>query len=130
VYQDRRWDGAFLTVKKLVNSGALEKSPNMKRASIVSALTRNLAPGASCRTSPLPAFCGTLAHLIDGALVLFGEPESISATALRQRENSQIDDAFDVILPVSETTSHPAARASSRMHPAIICCFTGRRVLS
>ena len=23
VYQDRRWDGAFLTVKKLVNSGAL-----------------------------------------------------------------------------------------------------------
>jgi len=30
--------------------------------------------------------------------VLFGEPQTISAAALRQRASSQIDDAFDVIM--------------------------------
>jgi predicted dehydrogenase len=37
-------------------------------------------------------------HVIDGALVLFGEPESIYAAALRQRATAEIDDAFDVIM--------------------------------
>ena len=37
-------------------------------------------------------------HLIDQALVLFGEPQSITAKAFRQREGSQVDDSFDVCL--------------------------------
>jgi predicted dehydrogenase len=47
-------------------------------------------------------------HLIDGALVLFGEPQSIYAVALRQRETAEIDDAFDVIL------QYPRLRATLR----------------
>jgi scyllo-inositol 2-dehydrogenase (NADP+) len=97
VYQDRRWDGAFLTVKKLVASGALgavaEYEARFDRFRLDS------KPNAWREQPDFPA-AGVLwdlgPHLLDGALVLFGEPESICATALRQRVSATIDDAFDV----------------------------------
>jgi predicted dehydrogenase len=99
VYQDRRWDGAFLTVKKLVSSGALGKVAEYEAR--FDRFRLDAKPGAWREVSDFPA-AGVLwdlgPHVIDGALLLFGEPESISATALRQRESSQIDDAFDVIM--------------------------------
>jgi predicted dehydrogenase len=99
VYQDRRWDGAFLTVKKLVKSGALgtvaEYEARFDRFRL------DAKPGAWREVADFPA-AGVLwdlgPHLIDGALVLFGEPETISASALMQRASSQVDDAFDVIM--------------------------------
>jgi scyllo-inositol 2-dehydrogenase (NADP+) len=99
VYQDRRWDGDFQTVKQLVKSGALgriaeyearfdrfrlESKPNAWREQIN-------APAAGVLWDLGP-------HLIDQALVLFGEPQSIWAQAIRQRETSQVDDAFDVLM--------------------------------
>jgi predicted dehydrogenase len=99
VYQDRRWDGAFLTVKKLVNSGALgtvaEYEARFDRFRL------DAKPGAWREVADFPA-AGVLwdlgPHVIDGAVVLFGEPESIWASAFMQRASSQIDDAFDVIM--------------------------------
>ena len=99
VYQDRRWDGAFLTVKKLLQAGALgevrEYEARFDRYRL------DAKPGAWREQSDFPA-AGVLwdlgPHLIDGALVLFGEPESIWATAIRQRTSSTVDDAFDVIM--------------------------------
>lgn len=99
VYQDRRWDGAFLTVKKLVQSGALgtvaEYEARFDRFRLDS------KPGAWREQADFPA-AGVLwdlgPHLIDGALVLFGEPQSIDAAALHQRATSTTDDAFDVIM--------------------------------
>jgi predicted dehydrogenase len=99
VYQDRRWDGAFLTVKKLVNQGALgtvaEYEARFDRFRL------DAKPGAWREVADFPA-AGVLwdlgPHLIDGALVLFGQPETISAAALCQRETSRVDDAFDVIM--------------------------------
>ncbi len=99
VYQDRRWDGAFLTVKKLVSAGALgtvvEYEARFDRFRL------DAKPNAWRELSDFPA-AGVLwdlgPHLIDGALVLFGEPETIFASALRQRETSRVDDAFDVIM--------------------------------
>ncbi len=99
VYQDRRWDGAFLTVKKLVSSGALgtvaEYEARFDRFRL------DAKPGAWREVADFPA-AGVLwdlgPHVIDGALVLFGEPESIWASAFMQRASSQIDDAFDVIM--------------------------------
>jgi predicted dehydrogenase len=99
VYQDRRWDGAFLTVKKLVSSGTLgtvaEYEARFDRFRL------DAKPGAWREVADFPA-AGVLwdlgPHVIDGALVLFGEPESIWASAFMQRASSQIDDAFDVIM--------------------------------
>lgn len=99
VYQDRRWDGAFLTAKKLIESGALgmvaEYEARFDRFRL------DTKPGAWREVADFPA-AGVLwdlgPHLIDGALVLFGEPESIDAAALCQRDTSKVDDAFDVIM--------------------------------
>lgn len=99
VYQDRRWDGAFLTAKKLINSGALGKIAEYEAR--FDRFRLEAKPGAWREQADFPA-AGVLwdlgPHLIDGALVLFGEPESLDAAALCQRESSKVDDAFDVIM--------------------------------
>jgi predicted dehydrogenase len=99
VYQDRRWDGAFLTAKKLIESGALGKVAEYEAR--FDRFRLDAKAGAWREQADFPA-AGVLwdlgPHLIDGALVLFGEPESIYAAALCQRETSRVDDAFDVIM--------------------------------
>lgn len=111
VYQDRRWDGAFLTVKKLVQSGALgavaEYEARFDRFRL------DAKPGAWREQADFPA-AGVLwdlgPHVIDGALVLFGEPETIYASALHQRATSRVDDAFDVIMRYPHTIATLRAR--------------------
>jgi predicted dehydrogenase len=109
VYQDRRYDGAFETVKKLITSGALgtvaEYEARFDRFRL------NGKPNAWREQADFPA-AGVLwdlgPHLLDQALVLFGEPQAICASAFTQRATSQIDDAFDVIM------EYPHTRASLR----------------
>jgi scyllo-inositol 2-dehydrogenase (NADP+) len=109
VYHDRRYDGSFATVKKLVTSGALgtvaEYEARFDRFRL------DAKPGAWRERPDHPA-AGVLwdlgPHLLDGALVLFGEPETIYASAFCQRPTSQIDDAFDVFM------TFPYTRASLR----------------
>jgi scyllo-inositol 2-dehydrogenase (NADP+) len=109
VYQDRRWDGAYITVRKLIQSGALGKIAEYETR--FDRFRLESKPGAWREQADFPA-AGVLwdlgPHLIDGALVLFGEPESIYAAALCQRETAKIDDAFDVIM------QYPKLRASLR----------------
>jgi scyllo-inositol 2-dehydrogenase (NADP+) len=109
VYQDRRWDGAFLTAKKLIASGALgavaEYEARFDRFRL------DVKPHAWREQAVFPA-AGVLwdlgPHLLDGALVLFGEPETICAAALCQRATSTVDDAFDVQM------QYPRLRATLR----------------
>ena len=109
VYQDRRWDGAFRTVRKLVQSGALGSVAEYEAR--FDRFRLDAKPGAWREKADFPA-AGVLwdlgPHLIDGALVLFGEPESIYAAALRQRETAEVDDAFDVVF------QYPRLRATLR----------------
>jgi predicted dehydrogenase len=99
VYQDRRWDGDFGTVKKIVQSGHLGK--------IVEYECRydrfRLEPKANAwREKAEQPGAGVLfdlgPHVIDQALVLFGEPRGITASAFCERETSQVDDSFDVCM--------------------------------
>jgi predicted dehydrogenase len=109
VYQDRRWDGDFETVKKIVQPGTLgtvveyecrydrfrpQPKPNAWRE-------RADQPGAGVLFDLGP-------HVIDQALVLFGEPRTITASAFCERETSQVDDSFDVCL------EYPLLRAMVR----------------
>jgi scyllo-inositol 2-dehydrogenase (NADP+) len=109
VYQDRRWDGAFLTVKKLVAAKALGEIAEYEAR--FDRFRLDAKPGAWREVPDYPA-AGVLwdlgPHLLDGALVLFGEPEIISATAICQRATSKIDDAFDVCF------EYPRLRATLR----------------
>lgn len=109
VYQDRRWDGDFQTVQKLIASGTLgtiaeyECRYDRFRLEPKANAWRERAdqPGAGVLFDLGP-------HVIDQALVLFGEPIAITASAFCQRETSQVDDSFDVLL------EYPRLRAMAR----------------
>ena len=109
VYQDRRWDGDFATMKKIVQSGRLGTIAEYEcrfdrfRLEPKENAWREKAdqPGAGVLFDLGP-------HVIDQALVLFGEPKAITASAFCQRETSQVDDAFDVCL------EYPRLRAMVR----------------
>ncbi|GGA49778.1 oxidoreductase [Paenibacillus physcomitrellae] len=101
VYHNRRWDNDFLTVKKLVNEGALgEINTYQVHFDRFRPHVRD-----RWREQPFPG-SGTLydlgSHLIDQALNLFGWPESISADVFGQRENAQTDDYFHLVLGYSK----------------------------
>jgi scyllo-inositol 2-dehydrogenase (NADP+) len=49
-------------------------------------------------------------HLLDGALVIFGEPKSVTAKAIMQRATSQVDDSFDVVMDYPHTRAYLRAR--------------------
>jgi scyllo-inositol 2-dehydrogenase (NADP+) len=99
VYQDRRWDGDFGTIKQVVQSGRLgtiveyECRYDRFRPEPKANAWRERAgqPGAGVLFDLGP-------HVIDQALVLFGEPRSITASAFCERETSQVDDSFDVCM--------------------------------
>jgi scyllo-inositol 2-dehydrogenase (NADP+) len=111
VYQDRRWDGDFQTVKELLKSGAVgavvEYEARFDRFRLESKnVWRERAdhPAAGVLWDLGP-------HLIDQALVLFGEPETIWAAAFCQRRDSKIDDSFDVHLEYSHLRATLRARS-------------------
>ena len=62
VYQDRRWDGAFHTVKQLLKAGALGRWPSTKPDSTAFASSLSPAHGVRCRIIPPPAFSGISAR--------------------------------------------------------------------
>jgi scyllo-inositol 2-dehydrogenase (NADP+) len=111
VYQDRRWDGDFGTVKKIVASGRLGTVAEYEcrydrfrlEAKVNAWRERAEQPGAGVLFDLGP-------HVIDQALVLFGEPRAITASAFCQRETSQVDDAFDVCLEYSGLRAMARAR--------------------
>ena len=96
VYQNRRWDGDFVTIKKLIASGALGRLAAYE--SHYDRFRPQLTPGA-WRERPGPG-SGILydlgSHLIDQSLALFGAPKSVTADVFAQRDAAQVDDAFDL----------------------------------
>jgi predicted dehydrogenase len=109
VYQERRWDGDFGTVKEIVQSGRLgtvveyECRFDRFRPEPKANAWRERAdqPGAGILFDLGP-------HVTDQALVLFGEPRGITASAFCERETSKVDDSFDVCL------EYPVLRAMAR----------------
>ena len=98
VYQSRRWDGDFKTVRQLVGSDALGRVVRFE--SHYDRYRLQLRPGA-WREKP-EAGSGVLfdlgPHLIDQAVALFGTPEAVSADVRIERDGALVDDAFDVTL--------------------------------
>lgn len=94
VYHNRRWDGDFLTINKVLKSGVLgniqEYEAHFDR------FKPEIDPYA-WRDFPEPG-AGILydlgSHLIDQAICLFGYPVSVMADIQSQREESEVDDYF------------------------------------
>ena len=97
VYHNRRFDGDFLTIKKLIDDGRLGEIKRLEsrfdrfRPIPRNRWRENAGPGSGI-------FWDLGPHLIDQALQLFGEPKEVSASIQTLRENGQSDDTFDVTL--------------------------------
>src|SRR5207253_4861988 len=98
VYQNRRYDGDFQAIRKLVEAGTLGRIVRFETT--YDRFRPQLKPGAWRETSsPGSGILFDIApHLIDHALVLFGLPEAVTADIRIERENAVADDAFDITL--------------------------------
>ncbi len=98
VFQNRRWDSDFKTVKKIIDEGwlgdiveaeihfdrykaELSPKPHKEIAGPGSGLLKDLGP-----------------HIIDQALNLFGYPQALFADIRITRPSSEVDDWFDILL--------------------------------
>lgn len=97
VYQNRRYDGDFQAIRKLVADGTLGRIVRFETN--YDRYRPRLKPGAWRETTR--AGSGILfdiaPHLIDHALILFGLPEAVTADVRIERENAVTDDAFDIM---------------------------------
>lgn len=97
VFQNRRWDGDFLTVKKVIKSGMLGRIAEYEshfdrfRNSNKGNWREAAGPGSGMLYDLGP-------HLLDQALDLFGLPEAVTADLRLQRECAETVDYFEVIL--------------------------------
>jgi predicted dehydrogenase len=98
VFQNRRWDGDFLTVRQILDAKRLGRLAEYE--SRFDRFRPALKPGA-WREEAIPG-SGVLfdlgAHLIDQAIVLFGRPQGIFADLRSQRDQSVAVDSFEVHL--------------------------------
>lgn len=121
VYQSRRLDGDFKTVKKILAAGSLgrivmfESHFDRYRPTLKNAWRERQGPGAGMLYDLGP-------HLIDQALQLFGRPDSITADIRCEREGGLVDDAFDLRL------DYPGMRAILRS-TMIACAHATRFVI-
>ena len=101
VYQNRRYDGDFQAIRKLVADGTLGRIVRLETS--YDRFRPQLKPGAWRETRrPGSGILFDIApHLIDHALVLFGLPEAVTADVRIERENAAADDAFDITLHYS-----------------------------
>lgn len=98
VYQNRRWDSDFKTVRKIVDEKHLgrivEAEIHYDRYNLA------LSPKAHKET-PGPG-AGVLhdlgPHIIDQALQLFGKPDALFADIRNLRPSSQVSDYLDILL--------------------------------
>jgi predicted dehydrogenase len=97
VFHNRRWDADFLTIRKLLDSGALGEIVHFE-----SHFDRYRPhPRVRWREQALPGsgiWYDLGSHLVDQALQLFGEPDAITADLAVQRLGAETDDYAHVVL--------------------------------
>lgn len=97
-YQNRRWEGDFVTLKEVLNSGSLGRIVTFethidryREAPRLNAWRENGGPGGGLLFDLGP-------HLIDQTTALFGDPAHVWADVRTDRDGAQADDAFDIQL--------------------------------
>jgi len=97
VFQNRRWDGDYLTVRHAIAEGWLgnvfyyEAHFDRFRPQIKPGWREEPGPGAGI-------LYDLGAHLIDQTLQLFGMPQAVTADIIAQRADAQVEDYFHLVL--------------------------------
>lgn len=97
-FHNRRWDGDFLTVVKLLQSGELGRLVTFESHFD---RYRPLLREGTWKESEGPAnglLFDLAPHLVDQAFALFGPPKTVTASVRTDRDGSKIEDAFDIAL--------------------------------
>lgn len=96
VFQNRRWDGDFLTLRRLIDEGTLGPIDSLEsrfeRSTPVGPEWRELASEAGGPLRDLGA------HLVDQALQLFGRARRVWAQIDRRRPDTQVEDSVFVAI--------------------------------
>ena len=121
VFHNRRWDGDFLTVRRLIAAGDLGE---VWRFESRYERWRPVRKPDAWREGGDPDDAGGLltdlgSHLIDQAIVLFGRPVSVYAELGRRRAGAEVDDdTFVALGHAGGATSHLwASSVASRSGP-------------
>ena len=119
VYQNRRWDGDFQTLRRVVQEGSLgrlvhfESHMERYRPQLNAEAWRELPePGSGLWFDLGP-------HLLDQAFVLFGLPEAMTAELRAERDGAAVADAFEAVL------HYPNLRVLLRSN--LLTCVPGPR---
>lgn len=97
VFQDRRWDGDFITLRRLLEQGPLGEVTHFEthydryRPEVKQRWREMPGPGSGIWFDLGP-------HLVDQSLQLFGLPDAIFADLAAQRKGSQTVDYFHVLM--------------------------------
>lgn len=119
VYQNRRWDGDFQTVRSLLDDGALGAIDSIEarfeRWGSVGEQWRELAGEAGGPLRDLGA------HLVDQSLVLFGSARRVFAQMDARRPDSGVEDSTFVAIDHADGVR-------SRLWTSLIASYTGPRL--
>lgn len=97
VFQNRRWDGDFMTVRKVLNENKLGRIVEFRGG--FQRFRTQIADTWKERNDRFVGIVYNLGpHLVDQAVCLFGKPTSVFAQIKKQRDGSRIDDFFHIIL--------------------------------
>lgn len=105
VYQNRRWDSDFTTVKEIINSGKLGKLSEVhfrydryKAELNVKTFKEENVPATGLQYDLGP-------HLLDQAISIFGKPETFHKILGKNRPNTKVDDYFSIYLSYPDSVN-------------------------
>jgi len=106
VYQNRRFDSDFLTLKAVLASGEIG------RPVFLESHFDRFRPGVRERWRELPVPGAGLwvdlgAHLLDQAVQLFGRPDSLQLDSAKLRDGAQVEDYFHAVLRYESDAAAP-----------------------
>lgn len=98
VFQNRRWDGDFLTVKNIIEQGLLGRLVEFRSSfqRYRNAIVANTWKEAKNRYVGTTYNLGS--HMIDQAICLFGMPKGVFARIASLRDNAVVDDYYHIML--------------------------------
>lgn len=96
VFQNRRWDGDFLTVKEIIGSGKLGRLVDFE--SHFDRYRLEIQKSWKDQSTGTGTLYNLGSHLVDQVLHLFGLPQQLYCDSRMLRDGARTDDSFDLLL--------------------------------
>jgi predicted dehydrogenase len=96
VFHNRRWDGDFLTIKQLIESGKLGRLVDFE--SHFDRFRNYIQESWKDQSNGTGTLFNLGSHLVDQALTLFGLPDRLFCDSRLLRDGAKTDDSYDLFL--------------------------------